>query len=98
METHFKIKAAMSLSLGHDHSVIPKALLFTQRMESDGTWEPSSLPLASLGTGQRVQVPKVFFLTQNGMKLAAVWGAGGGASPSKTLAPSKANAGFPCGH
>lgn len=80
----------LCLSLGHEHSVIPKALFFTQRTESGGTWEPSSLPLASLSTGQRVQVPKVFVLTQTGMKLAAVWG-GGEPSPSKTLAPSKAN-------
>lgn len=67
----------LCLSLGHEHSVIPKALFFTQRTESGGTWEPSSLPLASLSTGQRVQVPKVFVLTQTGMKLAAVWGGGG---------------------
>lgn len=60
-----------------------------------GTWEPSSLPLASLSTGKIVQVPKVFFLTQNGMKLAAVWEE---PSSSMTLAPSKANAGFPYGH
>lgn len=66
----------LCLSLGHEHSVIPKALFFTQRTESGGTWEPSSLPLASLSTGQRVQVPKVFILTQTGMKLAAVWGGG----------------------
>lgn len=60
-----------------------------------GTCEPSSLPLASLSTGQVVQVPKVFFLTQNGMKLAAVWE---GPSSSMTLALFKANAGFPYRH
>lgn len=63
----------MSLFLGHKHSVIPKALFFTQRMESNGDL---GAQLTALGLTQhraKCPSPKVFFLMQNNLKLAAVW-------------------------
>lgn len=44
-----RVKATMSLSLGYKHSVIPKALFFTQRMKSDGDL---GAQLAALGLTQ----------------------------------------------
>lgn len=51
----------MSLSLGHKHSVIPKALFFTQRMESDGDLGAQLAALGLTQHGTKYLRPKSLF-------------------------------------